>query len=72
MNDSNTLIDALAHSKVYQEYERAFSDATGLPVTLRPVESWQLPHHGKRNENRFCAIMAGTSRSCANCPAPVG
>ena len=67
MNDSNTLIDALAHSKVFQEYERAFSDATGLPVSLRPVESWQLPHHGKRNENRFCALMAGTSRSCANC-----
>lgn len=67
MNHNNTLIDALAKSKVYQEYERAFSEATGLPVSLRPVESWQLPHHGKRNENPFCAMMAQKSRSCANC-----
>ena len=67
MNNSHSLIDALAKSKIYQEYERAFSDATGLPVTLRPVESWQLPHHGKRNENPFCAMMAEKSRSCASC-----
>ena len=67
MNNSHSLIEALAKSKVYQDYERAFSEATGLPVSLRPVESWQLPHHGKRNENPFCALMAGKSRSCANC-----
>ena len=66
-NHQHTLIDALAKSKVFQEYERAFTDATGLPVSLRPVESWQLPHHGKRNENPFCAMMAQKSRSCASC-----
>jgi len=31
------------------------------------VESWQLPHHGKLNENPFCGMMAQKSRSCANC-----
>jgi AraC-like DNA-binding protein len=67
MNNQHTLIDALTKSKVFQDYERAFSEATGLPVTLRSVESWQLPHHGKRNENPFCAMMAGKSRSCASC-----
>src|SRR5512141_3222366 len=67
MNNSHSLIEALAKSKVYQEYERAFTDATGLPVSLRPVESWQLPHHGKRNENPFCGMMAQKSRSCAGC-----
>ena len=67
MNNQHSLIDALAKSKVYQDYERAFSDATGLPVSLRPVESWQLPHHGKRNENSFCAMMSEKSRSCASC-----
>src|SRR5438128_29725 len=67
MNNNHSLIDALAKSKVFQEYERAFSEATGLPVSLRSVESWQLPHHGKRNENPFCAMMAQKSRSCANC-----
>ncbi|MFO1496963.1 MAG: helix-turn-helix domain-containing protein [Verrucomicrobiota bacterium] len=67
MNNHHSLIEALAKSKVYQEYERAFTEATGLPVSLRPVESWQLPHHGKRNENPFCAMMAQKSRTCASC-----
>lgn len=62
-----TLIDALVTSKIYQEYERAFTEATGLPVALRPVESWQLPHHGKRGESPFCAMVAGKSKSCAVC-----
>ncbi|HTV76560.1 MAG TPA: helix-turn-helix domain-containing protein [Candidatus Baltobacteraceae bacterium] len=61
------LIEALTGSKIYQDYERAFSEATGLPVALRPVESWQLPHHGKRFENPFCAMLAQKSRACAAC-----
>src|ERR1051325_737598 len=65
--NNNPLVETLTGSKMYQDYERAFSDATGLPVTLRPVESWQLPLRGKRNENRFCALRAGTSRACAAC-----
>jgi AraC-like DNA-binding protein len=31
------------------------------------VESWQLPHHGKRQENPLCAMVAEKSRSCASC-----
>lgn len=61
------LIEALLGSKVFQEYERAFTEATGLPVALRPIESWQLPHHGKRNEGPFCAILSESSRACASC-----
>ena len=61
------LVQSLTHSKIYQDYERAFSETTGLPVSLRPVESWQLPHRGKRHENPFCAMMSAKSRSCAAC-----
>jgi AraC-like DNA-binding protein len=57
----------MVSSKIYQDYERAFSEATGLPVALTPVESWQLPHHGKRNENPFCQLMAQKSRACSAC-----
>ena len=67
MTDQHYLIDALTSSKTYRDYERAFTEATGLPVRLRSVESWQLPHHGRRNENPFCSIMAQKSRSCAAC-----
>ncbi|MBU6401054.1 MAG: AraC family transcriptional regulator [Verrucomicrobia bacterium] len=66
-NGDRNLIDALTGSKFYQDYERAFSETTGLVMALRPVESWQLPHHGKRHENAFCALMARKSRSCAAC-----
>ncbi len=66
-DNNHHLIDALASSQLYQDYERAFNEATGLPVSLRPVESWQLPHHGRRNESSFCALMAQKSRSCAAC-----
>jgi AraC-like DNA-binding protein len=67
MKNENTLVEALSSSKIYQDYERAFNQATGLPVVLRPVESWQLPHHQRRGENPFCAMMATKSRACAAC-----
>jgi AraC-like DNA-binding protein len=66
-NGKHPLLDSLAQSPTYHDYERAFNDATGLPLSLRPVDSWQLPHHGCRNENPFCALMAGRSRACAAC-----
>ena len=60
-------MEALTSSRIYRDYERAFSDLTGLPVALQPVETWQLPHHGKRNENAFCALLSNKNRSCAAC-----
>ena len=61
------LIDQLGHSKIYNDYERAFGEATGLPLTLRPVDDFHLAHHGKRHENPFCALMAQWNRTCAAC-----
>jgi AraC-like DNA-binding protein len=67
MKTEMPLVDRLAESQLYADYERAFSEATGLPLRLRSVDSWQLPHHGQRKENPFCAMMAGKSRACAAC-----
>ena len=61
------LVEVLADSKLYQNYEAAFSEMTGLPVALRSAQSWQLPHHGRRFENPFCAMLSEKSRSCAAC-----
>jgi AraC-like DNA-binding protein len=61
------LIDQLGHSKIYNDYERAFGEATGLPLTLRPVDDLHLAHHGKPHENPFCALMAQWNRTCAAC-----
>jgi AraC-like DNA-binding protein len=52
------LIDMLRRSRLFRDYETTFTRATGLPLTLRPFEFWQLAHHGKKNENPFCALLA--------------
>ena len=67
MNTSGTLIEALANSSLYRDYERAYTEATELPIALRPLETWQLSLHGKCRESSFCALMSGKSRSCAAC-----
>jgi AraC-like DNA-binding protein len=67
MNAKNNLIESLAGSDMYKQYERAFMEATGLPVSLRPMDAWQLPFHGCRKQNPFCAMIAGKSKACAAC-----
>jgi AraC-like DNA-binding protein len=36
--NGRALIEAMVNSKIYQDYEKAFSEATGMPVALRPTE----------------------------------
>ncbi|HWX21688.1 MAG TPA: helix-turn-helix domain-containing protein [Candidatus Binatia bacterium] len=67
VNGDRGLAEALVNSKVFQDFELAFTEATGLPIALRPAETWRLPHHGRRNEGPFCALISGTSRACASC-----
>ena len=66
-SDNRALVDALTNSKIYREYERAFSNMTGLSMTLQPVDPWKLPHHGKHHENHFCALISRWGRVCASC-----
>ena len=61
------LLEALVRSDIFADYERAFTEVTGLPLALRSIHSWQLPHHGKRNEGPFCALMAEKGPSCGAC-----
>jgi AraC-like DNA-binding protein/ligand-binding sensor protein len=67
MNSNGHIIEALTGSEMFQNYERAYTEATGMPMTLRSVEAWRLPFHGKRKENAFCALMAVKSHTCAAC-----
>jgi AraC-like DNA-binding protein len=61
------VVDALRRSKLFRSYERVFTDATGLPLTLRPLIYWQLAHRGKRHENSFCALLAERPSTLAVC-----
>ncbi len=65
--ENRELTDALRRSKLFRSYEQVFSEATGLPLSLRPVDYWQLEHQGKKNENPFCALLAERPTTLAVC-----
>ena len=67
MNRPAALVQRISKSEIYKDYERAFSDATQLPVSLRPTEIWRLALEGKRYQNPFCALLAKSNRTCAAC-----
>jgi AraC-like DNA-binding protein/ligand-binding sensor protein len=67
MNSDTYLVERLSRSQVYAEYRKAFGEATELPLTLRPLESWQLAHRHQTYENPFCAMLAQANRTCAAC-----
>jgi AraC-like DNA-binding protein/ligand-binding sensor protein len=67
MNHAADLVQRISKSDIYRDYERAFSDATQLPMSLRPTEIWRLALEGKRYQNPFCALLAKSNRTCAAC-----
>ena len=65
--DLRAMVEQLRQSRIYRDYEQAFRETTGLPITLRAAEAFDLPHHGDPKENPFCAMLAGTNRTCSAC-----
>jgi len=62
MHPNGQLIESLNRSETFRNYERAYVEMSGQPLSLRTVETWQLPFHGKRKENGFCAVMAAKTK----------
>ena len=67
MNRAADLVQRISKSDTYKDYERAFSDATQLPLSLRSTEIWRLALEGKRHQNPFCALLAKSNRTCSAC-----
>ena len=67
LKENRELIDTLRRSKSFRTYEQTFSEATGLPLAIQPLEFWQLAHHGKKHENRFCALLGERPATLAVC-----
>jgi len=65
--ENKELVDILRRSKLFRSYEQVFSEATGLPLTLRPVDYWQLEHQGKKHQNPFCGMLAERPATLAVC-----
>ena len=64
---SRKFVEQLRTSQIYRDYEQAFRETTGLPISLQPVDGWGLPFANDPKQNPFCALMAGTNQSCAAC-----
>ena len=61
------LIDTLLHSRLFRDYESVFTKQLAWRWRLRPLEYWQLEHHQKTNENRFCALLSQRPATLAVC-----
>jgi len=63
------VLGALSKSRLYRDYEKAFTRATGLPLALHAPEMLNVIRFAQRERNPFCALMAKTNVSCASCYA---
>ena len=66
----DSILSALSESKMYRDYERAFTRGTGLPLSLDAPEMLEMTQYDRRRKNPFCVLMAKTSKACAACPCP--
>lgn len=57
----------LKHSQIFRDYQEAFETATGLPLVLKAVGSFDAPLRGSKQIASFCRLMGGTSKTCAAC-----
>ena len=57
----------MAASKIYRDYEEAFSRGTKLPIALHQPEMLGIVEYPRGQGNPFCALMAGTNRICSDC-----
>lgn len=64
---SRALVTQLKRAQIYRDYEQAFRETTGMPLALRAIEAFDLPHRGDPKENPFCALMGQSNHSCAAC-----
>jgi len=67
MSTNQKLIDTLVRSSTFQDYERAYTEAMGMPLALRAVETWQMPDAGQLKAEAFCALASGRDCTCAAC-----
>ena len=66
---SRQTLEVLSASQVYRDYERAFTEGTGLPLRLQAPSLFNVVHYEKKQENPFCAMMSKSDVSCAQCYA---
>lgn len=65
--EPNPLSEKLSQSRILLDYEQAFSEATGLPLTFQTAGKKRLPNRGNDHGNPFCEHMAELEPGCKMC-----
>lgn len=65
--ESRELTKRIGATRLFAKYERSFTAASGLPLTLRPVGTFRMPATGHRRENPFCALVSTSRKGCLAC-----
>src|SRR5687767_5789495 len=61
------LSERLSQSHIVQDYERAFAEATGLPLKYQPAGKKRVAVRAATHVNPFCAQLAETEPGCRMC-----
>jgi len=59
----------LRESRVFQDFQEAFENATGLPLQLHAAGEPAGGLKARPRANAFCSLMARNNQSCAACHA---
>lgn len=57
----------MARSKLFQDYQRAFAAASGLPLVIGEPDAKTSIEWPTETANPFCARLGGTINACASC-----
>lgn len=65
--DQRQLVARLRESQLFRDYQNAFQNATGMPLGLRSLKSYDVALSKSDGANPFCVLMAETRTGCAQC-----
>ena len=61
------LTRALARSRIYRDWTKAFSEITGVPLFLRPIEPTMLPSARQGRKKWTCGVLGQPNCACKSC-----
>ncbi|MDQ8186937.1 helix-turn-helix domain-containing protein [Pelagicoccus sp. SDUM812002] len=65
--ESRNLTKSIGATRLFAKYERSFTAASGLPLTLRPIGTFRMPATGHKKQNPFCALVSTSRKGCLAC-----
>ncbi|MGB0416033.1 MAG: PocR ligand-binding domain-containing protein [Coraliomargarita sp.] len=67
LSRNQRVVDRLCATKLYRDYEKAFREATGLPLAIRPFKAYDVVLSKGPGANEFCALLGNTNQGCTHC-----